>query len=794
MNSSDEKKLFSIFSGTAQEIINLTAIYHGNDATTTTSSDKSRSKVMSTLMPEPKSIDAYNLGVDAILEVLEHNQDTANGKPSSSLIPTMDEIDELHRDFSLISFGKKEKFQFRVKYIMAHLFDQVKSSFAGGHGLVSHSRKSAGPDQTPRGDNIQQELAIENEESQERLYRSCIRVAHLERVLTDLRSKMDNMRTNYLKEIQYLRQSNIQKGWNGFAPSEGGVEVDDAKQPNFIELAESVITPAERKALLQIIGVEKIKNEKMQRWVSNLKMQLKMEKMRERETEVQPSHHRKSFSNPTPTLPHVQSQNNIPNPISELPQVDESIIEEQEEFIKQLRNQITELTEQLAKNAMPIVQEVKVVEQDPKLLAKLEQQEKHFKASLQKIGDLERENQMVIQRNRELQMNIEEIEKDHRAVLEQQQHSIESLEVELQTVKEMNTALLDKEKTFKSNIVPADQQKKSEKQISALQNELSLSSKKIETMKIEIDDLKLRLSEMEKKEPQVIMTTIYKEADKKVAPVSENQEPIAAPIQIPKPETVPVKPAKPSLVKRTDPPRPKSAPKTVKRPKTPVRKVLNPKPVLVQDLKASEPEPVTSLISEEKVEEKPMEILYVPLTKPTFRSTSMPNLKPTINSATSEDSLGSWDQVYTTNIVPIRRNISMDDIESCRNPDKAFLAWLPTYAKQRSKIIQRVLRRWKRLSVSLVSRKERRIQRAQERGVQYHAFAISQIPLPKEEEEPERYGNVFKRLQTKSSSKKEVLLNQLEAEQRKEWAMKTEMQPRWAFESQRQSRVTKKIK
>jgi hypothetical protein len=113
------------------------------------------------------------------------------------------------------------------------------------------------------------QLRLQIEEERYRVFQNAIEIGYLKAIATERSQQLERLRSYYLQEITLLK-SELQYYTKT-------IRTD----PSSYDAEMTEIPIAEREILLGLLKVERSRVEKLQKWVSNLKVQLNMEKLRE---------------------------------------------------------------------------------------------------------------------------------------------------------------------------------------------------------------------------------------------------------------------------------------------------------------------------------------------------------------------------------------------------------------------------------------------------------------------------------------------------------------------------------
>jgi hypothetical protein len=182
---------------------------------------------------------------------------------------------------------------------------------------------------------MEAQLRLQIEEERYRTFQNAIEIGYLKAIATERSQQLERLRSFYLQEITVLK-SELQYYTKTIRtdPSSYDAEVTE-------------IPIAEREILLGLLKVERSRVERLQKWVSNLKVQLSMEKLRESQVKVIDLIH------PDPTIQeekkvtfqnHDEQKNPFQDLIAEL-QNQISLLEDQN---KQLERELDESKTQIA--------------------------------------------------------------------------------------------------------------------------------------------------------------------------------------------------------------------------------------------------------------------------------------------------------------------------------------------------------------------------------------------------------------------------------------------------------------
>ena len=578
----------------------------------------------------------------------------------------------------------------------------------------------------------------------ERIKRCGLHIRYLENVVFQLSQKATIQRSHYFKELDELKRESREM-MNGTV-GEMCSEMEGRKGhrlTSVLEMNESVLTPVEEKVHRALLLNEQIKTEQLAKWVENLKIQLRIERMRVQEKEIIPAFGTGSGSGGKKTLDE-----------------DSTYKSEDQAYINELLEQIKLLSNQVKLTEMP--KPTIVVEKDIKWEIKAETLEKQVDMLQQKIGDLSRENMMLDSRNRALQKKYDDLEKRSLEKTELQSHTIKLLQNELdanELGKQEKVLTVQKEVSKEKKIENQSLDKakfEGGKKIAELVAQNGLLETRVTEQQNQIELLKARIADEVKKGEKVLVELkmahshaqdikqgiILQEGDPKVQSRPSHSKENANQQGL---ETRKVK-VKQAWEKD------KNIVKSVTRPKTKVnpvgkkeKKGLSKITIKYENSNNAKEQNESALVQSIIIEMEPS----VPRFERPERA--FKNKKPPIRSKSLNDLSRGQDSVGKAMMKRVKSlPLLIPKISNKR--DKAFRMWLKEYGFEREKILERVSRRWARLSKQMLDRVERRKQNAQQKGSKYFTMAISQLtPISNlQNTAKQTRRNVFHRLQTLS--------------------------------------------
>ncbi|KAJ3320383.1 hypothetical protein HDV06_005306 [Boothiomyces sp. JEL0866] len=191
---------------------------------------------------------------------------------SSALIPKAQEIEETKKgvDGSLTS-GDTEKFIFRL-YTLIQLTEQKI-------GYMMNNLDHPSITFPVYIEQILKQNQMQINILNEKYHQACLMLNYHQRVAEELKNHVQSARLAYLNELSALRSELNNK----YLSTNSKTFV-----PNYFVQQLNSISNAERETLEGMVMKEKGKNRNLLKWISNLKQQLQLEKMRENLTETVP--------------------------------------------------------------------------------------------------------------------------------------------------------------------------------------------------------------------------------------------------------------------------------------------------------------------------------------------------------------------------------------------------------------------------------------------------------------------------------------------------------------------------
>ena len=724
-----------IFEELAKEILHLSSLYHHHATTRATALDSVDWSAISTSKAtsgeSQRALSPYTLHTQP--ETLEElvKSFAIGGYENSLLVPNPTTIANKLEEIQAMKFSKNEHFKFRVNFLVNAVHDRVAKMLDGARNVEETAVKGLqffslddGLDST-----VQAELRLRHEVDTERLTRCAMQIQYLENVVRELERKANTQRTFYYRELSELKLELSEMTSTAL----GGGKVS-GRETSLLEQSETFLTTVEEQVYRALLQNEKKKNDQLGKWVSNLKTQLQIERLRDRAMDSDKGINKTS----TPSL--LAASNTTAS-------------NEDKIYIKELLDQISTLSKRIDMQQPPPPQVV--YQQDPKLVQQIERLENQLRPLQQKLGDLSRENMMISARNRELQEKWEVAEQKSAREDEKRVIAVDGLKSEIKVLKALNDAMREKKEEKEGKRA---REKELEKRVAELDGQNILLKARVNELVKEMDSYKSKSAVAESKIQQVPAIV------KREVAVVEKDAVVAKTPAVEKSPAVKKKEAWKEEEKNTAEAQTKPKQPSLKPPAAIVEKKKTPPFHPLSSSSRKSPTAVPETVAKEKEQKGEVIIQETPppqrtehakpfsFRKPLLRSKSMP-----IISKTSLESMSSTSLL----LLQPQRSKSLPTLFPLNyiKRDKPFRVWMLSYAADRKKIVERVCRRWARLVKRLKDRSEKQRLLAQERGSKYFTFAINKLELPKSGNGQSSSKNVFQRLQDTSISvrKKEAL-------------------------------------
>ncbi|KAJ3327396.1 hypothetical protein HDU91_004393, partial [Kappamyces sp. JEL0680] len=243
-----DKLLDHLFANLSSDVIKLTSLYF--------SKPELEQDCRSEFPLLDESANAYHLSSEQVFELV-HMKDI-----SSSLIPSKAAVEQKIRELDRSSLNRERQFRYRVAATVNGVLDRLKYM---KYDVKEEADALAGARMAK--DSIEECLRIQHEASadKENVSKCCSHIMYLQRVNQDLTKKLDTLRTGYMKDIIELK---AELGYMGVP----------FPRATLTEANEHHMTAPEMNLYEGMVKNEQQKNDRLKKWIQNLKIQLKVER------------------------------------------------------------------------------------------------------------------------------------------------------------------------------------------------------------------------------------------------------------------------------------------------------------------------------------------------------------------------------------------------------------------------------------------------------------------------------------------------------------------------------------